>query len=377
MHDYGLTSLHEYLGDQVLFRNLEPANPDLPGLKILAPRAGLPPGRIPRKTEEDYARVIVELLKEAQQQRGISRPIQRILFIGDTRLLDGTAFGNLCLAGGWPGLAFIGSENNKPASVEVVTHESGQPIYLANRWSALEAFREYATRQGFAADEATAAIVDIDKTALGARGRNAQVIDRARVVAVQDTVAALLGDSFDLEAFRSAYDLLNQPEFHSFTADNQDYLAYICLILGSGIQRLDTLLDALRRGEMNSFLQFIRQVDERQDTLPANLADIHGEIYTFVQAGDPTPFKAFRRNEYLRTIRCFNSLGEDATLEQRLEQEMLVTQEVRQTALVWKETGALLLGLSDKPDEAATPTPQQAAQGWQPIHRAQTHAVGA
>ena len=50
--------------------------------------------------------------------------------------------------------------------------------------------------------------------------------------------------------------------------------------------------------------------------------------------------------------------------------------EVREMALIWKEQGALLFGLSDKPDEASVPGAELAAQGHLPIHRAETHAVG-
>ena len=374
---YGKTSISEFLGDRLVYRNLEPADKGLPSLSNLGPMVGLPIGRIPRKTETDYALVIVNLLRVAQQQRGIRLPLQRILFIGDTRLLDGTAFANLCLASGWPGLAFIGAENNKPAAVEVVPNESGQSLYLANRWAALNDFKAYAVSHDFPVDEQTAVIVDIDKTALGARGRNASVIDNARVQAVQHTVAALLEASFDLNAFRSAYDLLNQPEFHSFTTDNQDYLAYLCLILGSGLYQLDKIADGIRQKRLISFAAFMAEVDTHLQELPPSLAAIHADIYANVQRGDPTPFKSFRRNEYLTTIRCFGNCSEAAPIEKRLAEEITVTQEVRGASLDWQKQGALLFGLSDKPDEAATPTPELASQGYLPIHRAVTHAVGA
>jgi hypothetical protein len=196
------------------------------------------------------------------------------------------------------------------------------------------------------------------------------------VQAVYDTVAALLGEAFDPQAFRAAYDLLNQPEFHPFTADNQDYLAYICLILGSGLYQLDSMVDDVRAGRLAAFEAFIAQVEAQAGRLPPALAGIHADIYASVQRGDPTPFKSFRRNEYRRTIACFGSLGDSAPLEDLLAQDIVVTQEVRQAALAWQRQGALLFGLSDKPDEAACPTAELAAQGYQPIHRAETHAVG-
>jgi hypothetical protein len=219
-------------------------------------------------------------------------------------------------------------------------------------------------------------IVDIDKTALGARGRNGHVIDAARVQAVYSTVAGLLAAAFDPQAFRTAYDLLNQPEFHGFTADNQDYLAYTCLILGSGLCSLEAVVEEVRAGRLASFEQFITQVEGRAGDLPPALRAIHAEIFANFRQGDPTPFKSFRRNEYLTTIPYFGGRADDTPPEVLLDEEILVTQEVRAAALDWRNRGALLFGLSDKPDEAATPTPEQAARGYLPIHRAETHAVG-
>ena len=49
---------------------------------------------------------------------------------------------------------------------------------------------------------------------------------------------------------------------------------------------------------------------------------------------------------------------------------------MRRAALRWREAGALLFALSDKPDEASVPTGELAAEGLLPIHRVETHAVG-
>lgn len=104
-----------------------------------------------------------------------------MVYVGDTRLNDGTAFANLCRAGGWPRLAFIGSERDEPARVEVVEQDGGT-LYLANRWAALADFDRFCRERGFPLDERAAVIVDLDRTALGAPGRNDHVIDRARGV---------------------------------------------------------------------------------------------------------------------------------------------------------------------------------------------------
>jgi hypothetical protein len=69
-------------------------------------------------------------------------------------------------------------------------------------------------------------------------------------------------------------------------------------------------------------------------------------------------------------------LDDDAPAEDLLANEIVVTQDVREMALAWRTQGALLIGLSDKPDEASIPPDESAVRGYQPIHRAETHAAG-
>lgn len=367
MKSYGLGSVHEFVGDFIVYRGLVAVDPRLPA-----------PGEeaVPRKGEVAYGRAIARLLQAA---RGLERPgmrLARLVYVGDTRLNDGTAFANICRAGGWPGVAFIGAEDGEAPRVEVVL-QAGGALYLANRWGALAEFEDFCREQGVAIDEATAVVVDLDKTALGARGRNDRVIDGARVEAVRRTVGGLLGDDWDREGFQRAYDLLNRPEFHPFTSDNQDYLAYVCLILGLGLYRLEPLVAEVRAGRLASFRQFIAAVEGRAAGLPAGQRRIHDEVYRRVRQGDPTPFKAFRRNEYRATVERMGCLGDEAPAAEMLAQEIVVTHEVRAAALAWKARGALLFGLSDKPDEASLPPAELAGRGYAPIHRVRTHVVGA
>ncbi len=376
MKNFGCASISDFLEDRVVYRNLIPMDDRLPKLDEFREAIGLPAGRIPRKSEADYARVIAHILRHAQNLRSPDAEIKRLIFIGDTRLNDGNAFVNICQAGGWPGLAFIGSETTAAPSTEIVPAGDAQRLFLANRWALLADFEQFCIEQDFAIDRQTVVIVDIDKTALGARGRNDHTIDRARVRAVQHTVADLLGDAFDKDAFRVAYKQLNQVEFHPFTGDNQDYLAYICLVLGSGLYGLESVVNDIRSGQLTSFNQFIAQVDDQTEALLPELAAIHAEIYRYVQAGDPTPFKMFRRNEYVDTIGLMGHLDDAASVEDLLADEIVITQEVYALALKWRRQGALLFGLSDKPDEASVPGMELTGQGYAPIHKTVTHIVG-
>jgi hypothetical protein len=369
---YGTSSLQEYLGDRVVYRNLTPLDRRLPSRTDLDGQLGLG-GRLPRKAEPDYGRVVAEMLREARALALPGSQIVWLLFIGDTQGNDGTAFRNICAAGAWPGWCFIGRDalSADPAySIE-------NSVYSANRWSALPAFLSYVQAQGCALDERTAVVVDIDKTAIGARGRNDRVIDEARVEGVQRTVADLLGDGFDQTVFRTAYGELSQPHYHGLTADNQDYLAYICLVVGAGLFRLEDVVGAVESGALHSFESFAGDVQHRRgELLRSGLAPVHDEVWARVRAGDPTPFKAFRYNEYLTTAARFGALP-GASVEAYLQQQIAITQEVREAALTLQERGALLFGLSDKPDEASLPNEIQARAGMLPLHALETLVVGA
>ena len=374
MKVYGLATAAEFLGDFIAYRNLEPQQPGLPGLRQVTERLGLPAGRVPRKHELDYARVVAEILAAARQMEAPGQPLERLVFVGDSELLDGTAFANLCLVTGWPGLAFIGDESQDAPAFRVAERPPGR-VYLANRWAALEEFDRFCAHSGQPLGPRTAVVIDLDKTILGARGRNGKRIDQARSSAMQQTLSALL-DQFDAQCFIQVYQQFSAPAFHPFTSDNQDYLAYICLMALAGRVDIARLAQAVLQGQIANFEQFIAEMEALRDEMPPRLAQAHTEVHTCVLAGDPTPFKAFRRNEYRVTAGAMGCLPQAAPVEELLRDELVLTQEVRQKALEWKHNGALLFGLSDKPDEASVPTAELAAQGWQPLHRTPTHAVG-
>lgn len=379
MQTYGLTSLQDLFGDYVVLRNLAPVDPRLPSLADAWREIGLATPRIPRKLEPDYAQVCSWFLARAQELEHPGVLIRELMFIGDTAMNDGNAYRSLRRAGQWSGQqvldgwAFIGSEklNQEPAR----TLEQDN-VMIANRWAALADWLAWARAAGARCDEGTAVVVDMDKTAVGARGRNAGAIDRARVEGVRRTVADLLGDTYDQAAFQVAYDELNEPQYHSFTADNQDYLAYICLVLGAGLADLASLVAAVQAGSMTSFPQFIDWADGRMGDAPQGLVEIHRDVYARVQAGDPTPFKAFRENEYLCTAARFGYLPADTPVERLLVEQICITQEVREVALWLRHRGCLLFTMSDKPDEATLPSAELAAKGYQPLHRMSTTAVG-
>jgi hypothetical protein len=373
LQTYGQSSLYELFGDLVILRNLAPVDPRLPALAQAWREMGLQSPRTPRKHEIDYARAAAWFVRQARSLERPKTKIRELLFVGDTAMGDGNAYRNLAREGGWTGWCFIGAEKLSQPAAHMLDEDN---VYLANRWFALADWLDTIRAAGARLDESTAVVVDMDKTAVAARGRNARPMDAARIEGVERTVAGLLGEAYDEEAFLAAYNVLNDPAYHQFTADNQDYLAYICLVLGAGLTDLESLLANVGSGRMARFEQFIAWANGHMADAPDGLQQIHGEVFDLVQANDPTPFKAFRRNEYLCTAARFGCLPTDTAVERMLAEQVCITQEVRELALWLRERGCLVLSMSDKPDEATLPTPELAAQGYQPLHRLQTVAVG-
>ncbi|MHB0859194.1 MAG: hypothetical protein ACYC5M_16710 [Anaerolineae bacterium] len=356
-------TLHNVMGDCVVYRNLEPMREGLDGLRARWREAGLDHYGIPRKTTPEYARVLLLFLRQAQADRGVSRPLARVLFVGDTLMLDGTAAHNM--GEHLPMRGFIGAERcDRPACVE--TQGS---LLVANRWGALADFMRWAEDEGLPCDEQTALLLDVDKTSIGARGRNDKIIDGARVQAVQRTMHDALGGRFDLAAFRAIYDPLVQPKYHVFTADNQDYVAYVCLMAVGGIYPAEDLWSDLERGALTNIGQFVERCDARRGAMAHGLLAAHDEVRSGILREDPTPYKEFRRGEYLETVSRMDTLPDEADAEQVLGGEIVITAEVASLAAELGRRGVLVFGISDKPDEASTPTAEQAAQGYLPLHR--------
>jgi hypothetical protein len=375
MKYYGQASISDFLGDNVVYRNLVPMDGRLPALDQLRDVVGMPAGKTPRKTSHEYAAVLSRLLRTARELGARGSPIRRVIFIGDTRLNDSTAFRNICRAGNWPGLAFIGAEDSLSPKVEVEEHGAVAIMY-ANRWSLIDEFVDFCLQRSFLFDENTAVLLDLDKTTLGARGRNDQVINQARVLAAAQTLAQFLGERFDLESFRATYDHFNQTHFHPFTTDNQDYLVYVCLMVEYGLYTCHGLECAIDNEIITEFDSFLTHVNHRSVELPTELRKVHRDFLERVRSGDPTPFKTFRQAEYRATADRMGRLKESVPVEERLTKEIVLTQEVRKQALSWRESGALLFGLSDKPDEASIPPAELALEGYLPIHRMTMAVVG-
>jgi hypothetical protein len=375
MKKYGRAAISEFIGDNIVYRNLVPLEARLPSLCVIRNEIVLASGITPRKTTTEYAQVISYILKAAHELGMPGTQINRVIFIGDTRLNDTTAFANICRTGTWSGMAFIGEENEKPSRIDIEEVDVGTVMH-ANRWAALSEFQAHCEQQGFVMDEHMVVLLDLDKTILGARGRNDQVINQVRIEAATQTVQNILDPQFALDEFITTYNYFNQTRFHPFTSDNQDYLVYICLVTGQGLLSPDELVEALEDGSLANIDSLMQWVDHRATELSPKLREVHKDVFQRVRSGDSTPFKAFREAEYLATVARMGQMEAGTPVSELLSQEIVITQEVRSMAIRCREQGTLLFGLSDKPDEASIPTDELASQGYLPVHRVETSVIG-
>lgn len=375
MISYGKSTVSHFLGDRIVFRSLTPCDSRIPGLADLREKLKFPKDFLPRKSMPEYGKIIAEMVSSAHENLFPGSPLSRIIYIGDTRMNDGQAFVNICKASNWPGVAFIGADQSGPLEVKMEDTGSGK-IYSATRWKALEQFESYLADNGFPVDEETAVLFDLDKTILGARGRNDKILDTIRLKAAEETLSNALGDEFSSSVFQNAYKTFNQVAFHPFTADNQDYLVYICLMISSGFISQSDLVQMVSQKHMPDFSDFLTYVNEKRTLLPKKVCDIHQNAYARFQMGDPTPFKSFRANEYKHMAQHMGNLPETAPIEQILTSEIAITGEIHNLARRWERQGILLFGLSDKPDEAILPSAILKAQGYLPVHHMMTHVIG-
>lgn len=356
-------TLADFVGDCVVYRSLEPQDATLPGLGALWAAAGLDHPYIPRKATPEYARVVLRIIEAAQRARGVARPLQHIVFIGDTPIGDGVTA--RLMGEELPMLGFIGGER----LAEAPRAEWQDGLLVANRWAALGDFcRELLARGGYC-DETTALLIDLDKTSLGARGRNDRVIDGARVRAMLRTLRGALGEGVSEADFCAVYEPLNQPAHHAFTADNQDYVAYVSLMVTAGICPAEELWQGLASQSLRHIGQFADLCEARRGAMHTALRAAHDEVRHGLAVQDPTPYKGFRRAEFRETVAAMDVLPDDAPVAEVLAREIVITAEVASLAGHWAREGALVMGLSDKPDESSVPTPEDAARGLRPLHR--------
>ncbi len=375
MQSYTLTTLSEFLGDFIVYRKLEPMDARLPRLREFHEALHLGRDELPRRKDPAYARVIVHLLQLAHAVTPASGSLTHFFYVGESGATNEALFARLQAASGWPGAAFLAEENSAPPHIERI--EVGESLLVrANRWNALSEFEAYCEKRKLPFAAGAVALFALEGAALGARGRNDRLIERIQAEATRRILEDVLGPVFDPADFKAAYARLSRGDPLPFTAGDPDGRAYVALLVAGGFCTLDDLKRAVAQGRFQSLEELMEAADQGARTLSSDLRALHAEIYDRVKRNDPTPFKAFRQREYEATVARMGSLVGRPSVPWLLNEELVITEEVRQAALRWREAGALLFGLSDRPDEAALPTAALAAQGYPPLHRASAHTVG-
>lgn len=340
-------TIADLTADAVIYRDLEPCDPQLPRLGALRARLGLPDGPPPRKRERAYALVIQALAREAQAARG-APPLTALAVIGDTEN-DRLLAGHLQAMGELPTYGFIGED--RPVAPESLSW-SGDTA-TATRWHLIGPWAAALERRGVDWSK-TALLIDIDKTLLGPRGRSDGAIDDARAEAALAVSAGLL-PGLDVPAFRRIYIELCRKEWHPFTLDNQDYVAATALLIAAGALDMGALRAEVEGGVAGGFAGALATAAAR---VPLGLAPLHEELRARVAEHDPTPFKSFRRSELT------------ATLDRMADGRLSLCRILFEVCQGLAGRGALCLAASDKPAESALPSPEQAAAGVPPLHRA-------
>ena len=364
----GKTSIRSVFGENIFYRDLNPVSPQYISFEDIRKRLDLKQKFPPRKTSQDYARVILE-----QAKLGASTELQQILFFGDTPGNDGSVVQNLEALSGLPVFGFIGKE----AVGEERMLLSKPPIFLGNRWELISEFLVRIKDFGFRWERKTAVLFDMDKTLIGARGRNDHVIDDARMNGVKKLVQKTLKKKWQEDHFLLIYKTFNEPAYHFLTEDNQDYLAFVCLMILADVWSFEELVDQLIQKKITSFQEFLNRTASllRNRPDPA-VAPYFEEVFMATVKGDPTPFKSFRRMEYLATIERIDCVQSENPAE-ILRSEITLTQEIVDLASFLKEKRfGPILCISDKPPESTFPSDDLKQRGYLPLHQMPMKVVG-
>ncbi len=326
--------ISDLIGDNIFFRELRPQNPDLVPIDVVLYRLNL--DKVPRKKDPEYPHVISCYLN-------LLGDFDRILFLGDTMLNDRTFARGLINLGEYRVIALITSENE---DVFQLREEDG--IIFSNRWSFVLELPDFLKKRDFFIDEKTAIILDIDKTLIGARGRNHTAIDLARATAVYE-LFRMTGSDKDFDELKKIYDRVNSPAYHHITHDNQDLVALFSIAIAAG-----ELHDPA-----GDYVDVVKKLSSSPNEATRRFAR---EVYENIMKKEATLFPSFRRMEYYTTIR-FMDRFEDEPLDRILAEEILITGEIYDT---FSDVLSTIIALTDKPEISSLP-PE--GEDLPPVHR--------
>ncbi len=321
--------LSDFFENNIVFRELEPVNKNLPGFSVLKGKLGL--RILPRKKDKEYVKVLSEMFRAAGS-------FSKIIYIGDTLMSDLSVINNFAESGLFKTIGIITREG------EVDGFEENENYIFSGSWANLPDVLAHIENKFFSVDKSTVVIIDIDKTAIGARGRNEKAIDRARMDAIFMLAKKAFKD-ISAEEFLSIYDKVNKREFFSVTEDNQDFVSILSMLVYGGALGLADLRIA------QSILNLLKSIKTKNSVL----LEYAETVLQNVKAQNPTAFPQFRKAEFEKTITRMDFMQDETPVGTLLSEEITITGEVYDAALDLKSRGALVFGVSDKPGLSSIP----------------------
>ncbi|MGB9694620.1 MAG: hypothetical protein ACP5SB_01385 [Caldisericaceae bacterium] len=314
-------TLNDIFKDYIVFRELRPIKEGLSSFEELGNKSHK---GFPRKKDKEYAAILCQIFRSAMS-------FSKIVYIGDTFLSDLAVIENIKELG-YDVFGVITDETGKNS-------ESKYPyIVFNNSWDQLS---NYVVDK---INNETVLVVDIDKTAIGARGRNDSSVDKARTDAILDLAKRVFKNP-EKDEFMRLYHYIHAKDFLNFTQDNQDIVSILSLIIYSNAISFD---DFSSFAKTRKFEEFIQDVKVQGELVP--LVD---EVRTNIREDNATLFPTFRRIELEKTLNRMDFLPDDTPIEKLLEEEILITGEVYRIGIRANEKGALVFGVSDKPEKAS------------------------
>jgi FMN phosphatase YigB (HAD superfamily) len=335
------SSIRGLFENLIVLRDLEPYHNKMVGLSALRRELGIPSDVTPRKNEVDYARVIERMVGELSQGSAKS-----LLYVGDTPFTDGSVIRNLSDSGAYQSLGLICRESAKERGPDILIRD----LILCNHWCSVVKIVAEAKRRGFAFDDSVIALFDLDNTVYSARGRCDRPLREARIAAVKEIVRTIMGfDRFEDASVDRVYREFDNEHYHPLTGDNQDYVLVLSLCCLLGISSFDEVRrEFLMTGSL--MLNFIERCRDRlQKRKHAELLawEFIQEVYFNARQNDPTPCKTFRQHEYTQTLRRMKDRSLPAA------EQIMLTREVFDLIVYFREHGIKIIALSDKPKESA------------------------
>jgi hypothetical protein len=212
-------------------------------------------------------------------------------------------------------------------------------------------------------DKYTIFIVDIDKTIIGAKGRNDLSITKARFDAIKEIANEIIGN-YDEKKFFEIYQKLNEKKYHSFTEDNQDIVTLLTILFYLDLYPFSKFLDEFEKGIHIDKLTFLKTI-LKKTRKSSKFIELLKNCILRIENYDQTPFIEFRYKEFEKTIKRMDFLNDETPQDILLEEEIMITREVYEIICKAKDRDAKVLGLSDKPEASSFP---QKGVSLPPIH---------